>query len=81
MEKNNDELKALMEENLVLNKEMKKMIKKIHHYVLIRRIVGAIKIIFFVLIIFAAFIWLPPFLEGIVTKFNEIYSTITNIGN
>ncbi len=85
MEKNNeekkDELKSLIEENIALNKEMKEMIIKIHRYVFIRRIVGLIKIIFIVLLIFAAFIWLPPFLEGIMSQFNEIYSDIINPGN
>ncbi len=85
MENNNeekkDELKSLMKENLALNKEMKEMIIKIHRYVFIRRIVGIIKVSFIVLLIFAAFIWLPPFLEGTVSKFNEIYSTIINLGN
>ncbi|GEM_PF-3355322 len=85
MEKNNeekkDEIEKLIKENLALNKEMKEMIIKIHRYVLIRRVVGIIKITFFVLVIFAAFIWLPPFLEGVVFKLNEIYSNIINLGN
>ncbi len=79
-EKKND-LEKLIKENLALNKEMKEMIIKIHRYVIIRRIIGLIKILFLVLLIFAAFIWLPPFLENIVGKFNEIYSNITSIGN
>jgi hypothetical protein len=76
-----NKIKELLKENLALNKEMKRMIVKINRYVMFRRILGFIKIFFIVLVIFAAFIWLPPFLQDFVGKLNEIYSKVISLGN
>ncbi len=84
MENNQEEknkIEELLKENLALNKEMKAMIVKINRYVFFRRIIGFIKILFIALVILAAFVWLPPFLQDFVSKINEIYLSITSLGN
>jgi hypothetical protein len=84
MENKNEDInriEKLLKENLALNKEMKEMIIKINRYVIFRRIVGFIKVFFIVLVILAAFVLLPPVLQDSITKINDMYSSVTNIGN
>lgn len=84
MENKNEDTKKieeLLKENLALNKEMKEMIIKINRYVFIRRIIGFIKVFFVILVIFAAFIYLPPFLNDFVIKINELYLSLTSLAN
>ncbi len=77
-EENKKKLAELIEENLALTKDLQKMLKRVHRWVIWRRIIGIAKIIFFVFIIFAAFVYLPPFLQGLMDKINQIYGEITN---
>ena len=72
-------LLKLVKENLELNKELKRMTKRVYRYVIWKRIMFIAKIVFFVFIFFAAVFYLPPFLSSIINDFNIVYNHIMEI--
>lgn len=78
---NEKKLEKLLKENLELNKEMKQAIDRIDNFVLWQKVMAALKIFILLLIIAAAFLWLPSFIKDFLEQITTIYTGITDFSN
>lgn len=66
------EIKKLLEENLALNEEIYKMVKKINRFVVWQRIFGFLKILIIVVPIVLGILYLPPVLKELLAQYQSI---------
>lgn len=69
-------LGKMVEENLKLTQEMHKMVKSIKRYIFMQQLMTVVKIIFFLAIISAGFIFLPPIVENLFNYYKEFLGSI-----
>ncbi|PLX26903.1 hypothetical protein C0583_05640 [Candidatus Parcubacteria bacterium] len=76
MENNNsyEEIKQLIEETKKQNEEILKLVKKNHSILNYQRILGYLKILIILIPLIIAYIYLPPMLEKLFEKYQEILS-------
>jgi hypothetical protein len=77
LEERIDRLEKRVEKNLNLSKEMQEVLKHIYKWVIWQRLMSFIKISLFIIVILAGIFYLPPFLEIVISKINEIYINVT----
>lgn len=68
----NKTLEQLIEENLVLSREIYKISEKTKHYMLIGQIMGGIKLILIVAPIILGFIFLQPYVKQLMGVYNGL---------
>ncbi len=66
------EIKKLLEENLALNEEIYKMVKKINRFVIWQRIFGFLKILIIIVPIVLGILYLPPILKELLGQYQSI---------
>lgn len=67
-----EKIKKLLQENIKYSKEILKLSVKIRRYIFFAQIMTVIKIIIIVVPIILAFIYLPPYLEDLIEKLNDL---------
>ncbi len=78
---NENKIEKLLEENIKLNKEIKIIVERIDTFVLWQKVMTALKILIIILIVVAAFVWLPPFMKNFLEQIASIYDGLTNLSN
>ncbi|MFH1745230.1 MAG: hypothetical protein ABH881_03640 [bacterium] len=76
VDKKNDELQDILEENLKLTKEIYKISKKMNSYIIWGRVFGILKILIFVVPFILAIIYLPPLLEGLFGQYQGLFKDV-----
>ncbi|MDZ7611419.1 MAG: hypothetical protein U5L10_01530 [Candidatus Moranbacteria bacterium] len=72
MQKDDEKLKKLLEENLKATKEVREMTRYIRKYVIISQIIGVLKIILIVVPIVLGIIYLPPIIKEFVGQYCDL---------
>ena len=67
-----DDLKNLLEKNLVMTEEVLETVKKVRRYIVMTQIMGVIKFIIILAPIVFAIIYLPPLLQDMFSQYKEI---------
>ncbi len=75
------EIKDLLQKNLVISQELKNMTNSVYKYVVWQRMIGAAKIALIILVIAAAFVYLPPLLQDLIAQLGAIYNQLLNLAN
>jgi hypothetical protein len=78
---NEQKIEELLKENLKLSEEIKTTVDRIDNFVLWQKVMAALKILILILVIIAAFVWLPPFVKEFLEQITTIYHQITGISN
>lgn len=67
-----NEIKKLLKENLALNEEIYKMVKKINRFVIWQRVFGFLKLLIIVLPIVLGILYLPSILKDLLAQYQSI---------
>ncbi len=76
---NEKKIEELLKENLKLNKDIKRTVERIDNFVLWQKVMAALKILILILVLVAAFIWLPPFIKEFLEQIAIIYKKISGL--
>jgi hypothetical protein len=75
---NDKEIKALLKENIKLNKEMYEMLEKVKKYMMWQRAFSFLKILIIVIPIILGIIYLPPILSEVFEQYKSILGVGTS---
>lgn len=67
-----EEIKKILEENLVLTKEIYVMTKKIKSYITFQKVMSLVYLMLIVVPIVLSIIYLPPLLKGLFDQYQDI---------
>ncbi|PIP34073.1 hypothetical protein COX69_00655 [Candidatus Falkowbacteria bacterium CG_4_10_14_0_2_um_filter_48_10] len=68
----NEKLAALLEENLRLSREIYRLSKKTHNFLIWQSVFAVMKILLIVLPIIIGIIYLPPLIKGWLERYNQL---------
>ena len=69
-----EELAILLKQNLLVSQEVERLTKRIHSYIVFSQIMWWVKLVLFLVPVIMAFVYLPPFMRGLVEAYNQLLS-------
>lgn len=76
-----DELKQLIEKNLLLTNEIYEMTKKIKSYITFQKIMSAFYFLIIVVPLILSILYLPPLLKGLIGPYQELLGSGNGLDN
>ena len=75
------ELEKLVKQNLAVTQEVKHKVTKIQHWIFWQKLYHWLKLTLLVLIILAAYIYLPPLIQKVISPYQSLLQQTSGLGN